>query len=685
MVAILWISLLCAESFHMNKCVEIERLALLKFKDAYIHGMDNPFASWKGEDCCKWKGILCDNITGHIISLKIEHAPGLGGKLVSSICELQHLTSLSLDDNQLEGNIPECIGSLAQLIEVNLASNKLVRIPPSLGNLSNLQTLDLAYNYDMIVDWLSSISRIPSLSELISVGCGLHNITPSSLPHLNSSISLKSLDLGENNLNSSILPWVINVSKVLETLVLSYNSLQQSIPYEFGNMFFLQYLDLSHNELQGSLPKSYKSMYQLKELHLNSNKLSGQLSDSIQQLCCANNSLEYLDLSDNPFTSDPLPNLSCVSSLVTLSLQNTNLVGLLPKWLFVHSPFLQNLYLSHNHLRGVDIIDDANLSAIRKLHLSFNQLSGPFPHIISQLPNLEELSISSNKFNDIIDKTHLSNLSKLKFLDVSQNSLSFNLSSDWIPPFKLTNLYASSCQLGLEFPVWLKHQTELTEFDISNTGISDSFPKWFWNLSLTLEYLNVSHNKLNGPMPKSFPNTKVNYDSFYVWDFSFNHLNGSLPPFPELRSLFLSNNMLIGSLSSFCTSSGQYLIYLDLSSNLLTGKLTDCYWEKFPSLTFLNLAKNNLSGKVPTSFGVLRHIESLHLNNNNLSGEIPSLILCHNLKLIDVGDNNLQGTLPMWMGDHLPMLIVIILRANKFHGNIPTNIFQEQAFTIYHH
>jgi len=36
----------------MNKCVEIERGALLKFKDALILGTGS-LSSWKGEYCCK--------------------------------------------------------------------------------------------------------------------------------------------------------------------------------------------------------------------------------------------------------------------------------------------------------------------------------------------------------------------------------------------------------------------------------------------------------------------------------------------------------------------------------------------------------------------------------------------------------------------------------------------------------
>lgn len=115
---------------------------------------------------------------------------------------------------------------------------------------------------------------------------------------------------------------------------------------------------------------------------------------------------------------------------------------------------------------------------------------------------------------------HLSNLSLLKFLDVSQNSFSFNLSSNWVPPFQLETLFASMCTLGPKFPTWLKHFPELSELEISNCSISDSFPEWFWGLTVNLEYLNVSHNKLYGPLPKSFLGLDFKYNN--LWDFSFN-------------------------------------------------------------------------------------------------------------------------------------------------------------------
>jgi Leucine-rich repeat (LRR) protein len=147
-----------------------------------------------------------------------------------------------------------------------------------LSHLSNLRYLDLSYvNLTLAIDWLSSISKISSLNEIRLLGCELHQVTPRSILRLNSSMSLKYLDLGGNSLNSSILPWVINVSKVLTDLDLSSNSLQQ-IPDAFGNMIFLRYLSslsLQSTNIVGTLPKSFVHLPSLTTLDLSHNQLNG--------------------------------------------------------------------------------------------------------------------------------------------------------------------------------------------------------------------------------------------------------------------------------------------------------------------------------------------------------------------------------------------------------------------------
>ncbi|RDX70901.1 LRR receptor-like serine/threonine-protein kinase GSO1, partial [Mucuna pruriens] len=689
------LTVLCVGSSHAKRCVDIDKHALVKLKYGFADGR-NVLSSWKGEDCCEWKGISCNNLTAHVTRLDLgfsyltsvlgtqdlnDHvawnswtifntsAP-LGGKIDSSICELQHLTFLDLSFNDLEGEIPKCIGSLGQLIELKLARNNLVgSVSHFLANLSNLQNLDLGHNnlvanelewishlsnlryldlsninLGRAIDWPSSISKIPYLVDLYLDDCEISQVNPKSIPHMNSSTSLQTLSLSQNKLNSSILSWVLNVSKVLTRLDLSFNSLH-SVPDDFANMISLQYLDLSGNELDGSIVKSLQTLYQLKDL-------------------------EGLALNQNPFSSGLLPDFSRLSSLKTLSLRNTNIVGSLS---LDHLPHLEDLDLSFNHLNGsLPIFEVTKFAMLSYLDLSHNKLSGTLPYTIGQLSNLSVLHISSNMLSGIISEEHLLNLSRLETLDVSRNSLSFNFNPNWVPPFQLRLLFASSCLLGPQFPTWLKYQRKLLVLQISNSGIKDSFPKWFWDISSSLEYLNVSHNKLSGVLPRSLRSIKGK--DLIVCDFSFNNFSGPLPHFALAQSaLLLSNNMFSGSLSSFCAMSPMSLTYLDLSSNLLAGSLLDC-WEKFQSLEVLNLANNNLSGTIPKSFGTLQNIESMHLNNNNFSGKIPSLTLCKSLRVIDFGDNIIEGTLPTWVGHNLHGLIVLSLRGNKIQGNIPTSL-----------
>lgn len=188
------------------------------------------------------------------------------------------------------------------------------------------------------------------------------------------------------------------------------------------------------------------------------------------------------------------------------------------------------------------------------------KLSGTFPYNIGQLYNLTDLSLSSNKLIGII----------------SWNSHSFNFNPNWVPPFQLQELRASSCIFEPQFPIWLTYQRKLVVLQISNTGIKDLFPKWFSDISSSLDYLNVSHNKLSGVLPKSLQSIKGEDPS--IWDFSFNNLFGPLPPFPQkLYGLFLSNNMLSGFVPSFWTMAPKRLTYLHLSSNLLAGSLQN-FW-----------------------------------------------------------------------------------------------------------
>ena len=95
-----------------------------------------------------------------------------------------------------------------------------------------------------------------------------------------------------------------------------------------------------------------------------------------------------------------------------------------------------------------------------------------------------------------IKEAHLLKFSSLRVLDLSSNSLALEVSSNWTPPFQLETIGLRSCLLGPKFPQWLRSQKNFFAIDISNAGIVDVVPDWFWNLSSRIMNMNLSFNEL---------------------------------------------------------------------------------------------------------------------------------------------------------------------------------------------
>ena len=120
------------------------------------------------------------------------------------------------------------------------------------------------------------------------------------------------------------------------------------------------------------------------------------------------------------------------------------------------------------------------------------------------LHELESLHLQDNYLEGDINEWHLTNLSKLEELDLTDNSLSLKFGTTWVPPFQLYNLGLASCKLGPSFPSWLQNQSHLVFPDISDAGIDDFVPDWFWNKLQSISLMNMSYNSLKGTIP-NFP------------------------------------------------------------------------------------------------------------------------------------------------------------------------------------
>ncbi|GLT91624.1 hypothetical protein SLE2022_095020 [Rubroshorea leprosula] len=717
-LTILFFGFFSLTSFCNGLCIERERQALLKLKQSLVDPAHR-LASWSADngDCCRWKGIVCHNLTGHVLQLhlsaptytedlydlgdayqEINVTSQLRGKISHSLLHLKHLSYLNLSHNDFRGiQIPKFFGSLRSLRRLDLSSAGFVgEVPQHLRNLSNLLHLNLSNNHlhvenlhwlsglssleqldlssnnlSMASNWFHLVNTLPSLVELHLARSHLPLVQVNAFPSVNLS-SLSFLDLSWNNfVNLSTIKWVFGL-KHLAFLDLSYNSFNGPIPSSLQNLTFLRHIDLSFNSFNSSIPDWFYTFSPLKVLNLRFNNLEGQMSNAIGDM----NFVVNLDFSENSDLKGKIPmSMGNLCSLRSISFSGVNLSQEISDVLKVFSGCvsnaLQSLDLSNCQLSGQLTDQLTKFKNLRKLFLGSNKLKGNLPKSFGKLSNLEQIDISNNRLEGTICEIHFGNLTKLKSFIGFGNSIILKVHPDWVPPFQIQTLRLGSWLLRT-FPNWIHSQKHLRYLDISNSKISDTIPNWFWEFSSQFIYLNLSHNQFQGPLQKIL--NGVDRDSLPTIDFSSNNFSGPLPLISSNVSLLdLSNNGFSGPITHFlCHKRKETMAMkiLKLGKNDLSGELPEC-WTKWPSLTIIILDNNAFSGGIPSSIGTLQNLSSLHLHKNSLSGGIPiSLRNCTKLQILDLSENKLDENIPPWIGISLTKLIILSLRSNKFWGHI---------------
>ncbi|KAL5998755.1 hypothetical protein ACLOJK_009702 [Asimina triloba] len=177
--------------------------------------------------------------------LNISHN-NIFGQIPPEIGQLSQLNKLDLSFNQLQGEIPTSLGRLSNVYYWAMEDNQLHgSVPAEIGQLSHLQILDLSKNK------LSG----PIPAEIV-------------------------LSLSQNHLNGSIPFEIGNLVSLMDALDLSHNTLSGEIPQQLCKLHELTNLNLSHNLLNGSIPSSFQDMFSLLSIDFSYNDLEGPLPDS---------------------------------------------------------------------------------------------------------------------------------------------------------------------------------------------------------------------------------------------------------------------------------------------------------------------------------------------------------------------------------------------------------------------
>ncbi|GLT35591.1 hypothetical protein SLA2020_100300 [Shorea laevis] len=529
--------------------------------------------------------------------------------------------------------------------------------------LTKLVSLDLSYNYGLLLDNIKFQMLVHNLTELkflILDSMDMSLVVHSSFLNLTS--SLEHLSLSYCNLQGNFPNQVFQLPS-LQFLDLSHNlDLAGELPQSLANLTKITYLNFDYTLLQGKIPDVFGKMHKLTYLSFSDNSFDGEIPTSMFNLT----HLTYLKLSANKLIG-PLPhNISRLSFLYGFQMDNNFITGRVPSWLF-SLPSLFHLDLQNNYLTGpIDHVEMPNL-ILQEVYLSNNVLSGSIPSSFFDLVHLTIVDLSSNKLTGTITPDMLSKLVDLEDLDLSNNSL-LSLSNNgsgvnYSFLSSLRSLTFSSCNIH-KFPSFLRKAKKLEVLDISKNKISGQIDKWEIE-GMSLDTLNLSYNFLTGIDLFGFGNLEI-------VDLTSNLLQGSLPilsiTWDSMQEILISGNNLTGEIpSSYCNFTS--LEVLVLANNMLGGKIPNCLGN-LSALNILDLRMNKFHSRIPNLFVNINFLLTLSRNGNQLEGMLPrSLVNCSYLEILDVGNNNLNDTFPHWLGV-LPSLKVLFPRSNRFHGAI---------------
>jgi Leucine-rich repeat (LRR) protein len=593
--------------------------------------------NWLGEvgTECSWYGITCST-------------------------EGRDVIKIDLNNNNLNGIIPESFAFLKNVFYYDFSDNKLTSI-------SNCYTIINTNSYDnILLDFSNNLlTSLPDnffklkFSSSGSITLDFSNNQLSTLPD-----SFMLFNMSTKGFYSDI---ILNISNnQLESLPESFADMNISTADNYADIL----IDISNNQLT-AMPESITKLNLSINtddanitLNLSNNKLKYRL-DNLElvkgySIIYAGNPMippqeerEFLiDLYNNTNGEDWINNndwlggpettcnwfgITCNefgSNIIDIQLQGNNLVGIVPETI-KNLKYIQVLDLSKNKLYSLpDSFGNLSLSAAENVLLNFsdNQLT-TLPESLKNLKILTydydydsiyyinvHIDFSNNQLIQLPDS--IGNLSIFSSnIDLSLiNNLNIDLSYN-----RLTTVPESFGKIG-----WLGH------LDLSNNQLS-TLPDFFENLK-HIQVLDLSNNQLS-ILPDSFGNISFSYSLYknVILDCSNNNLstlpesikNLKLTKKKDIHEIYVrfdfSNNQLtklpdsISSLSIF--SSINYSIHsryfiIDLSYNQLTTLPKD-----FGNISYLNnldLSNNQLT-TLPDSFGNSSYLDNLYLSNNQLT------------------------------------------------------------------
>ncbi|KAL2540196.1 receptor like protein 46 [Abeliophyllum distichum] len=472
------------------------------------------------------------------------------------------LSYLDINNNNLQGPIPNAIGNIAPLRYLFLQENQLEDgIPSSFGNLSSIEVLVLSDN-----QLTGTISVLLSLSSLMAIDVRNNLFNGILTERIGSLSKLEYLDLGTNRFEGVITEAHFFSLSRLYCLFLDYNShisfnlssgwnppfqlqylglrdckLGPHFPTWLQTQKALYYLEISNTEIQDPFPDWFWDLTpKLYNLNASHNNIHGVLPDLSSKF----SAFSYIDLSFNHFklfitnfTGEIPASLRKCTSLRFADLSENKFSGEIPAWVGDSLSELVLLSLRSNQLFGTIPLNLCDLTCLQVLDISLNKISGAIPNCLSNLTAMVQkvefesyIEIQSSRFNHF------------EGAEVTWKGKE----NDFIKSLKLVKLIdLSSNILDGEIPTEITSLVTLVGLNLSRNNLSGSLPLKIGELR-SLDFLDLSRNHLSGGIPVSLSQL----DQLGMFDLSYNNLSGRIPFIAHLQtfesSAYVGNSGLCG-------------------------------------------------------------------------------------------------------------------------------------------
>ncbi|KAG7348249.1 RHS repeat-associated core domain containing protein [Nitzschia inconspicua] len=288
--------------------------------------------------------------------------------------EKRQVVILNLYLRKLRGRIPDDLGLLTQLTSLTLNSNLLEGDIPTFlfDKLTNLESLDLSQN-EFSSTLNPSISKLTNLKYLLlDQLTGLTGTLPESLKTLS---NLRLLRLEQSQMKAPIFDFVPHWPK-LETLDLKQSLFTGTIPTSIAEWENLKFLNMINSRINATnLPSEIGLMSNLVEFQVWSTTADGGTIPTELGNC---NQLEVLSIQGSNFVGQIPSELGRLTKLYLLLLEGS-LTGKVPSELGLLTN-LNYLSLALNNIVGQLPEELGNVKQLARLQVHYTDLTGSIPN-----------------------------------------------------------------------------------------------------------------------------------------------------------------------------------------------------------------------------------------------------------------------------------------------------------------